>query len=149
MLLTSRLEGHRRLPPFPLCLPLMKPSPAANATLTAFSAAHAAQKFSQLMRHSAHHTRNRGTNYPFSSTEFNGTQCLRKATQKKQEGRSKSRQPGLHDSLLHSLITADTYMPQHTCFPASPMLFSHEWTSNKGIRERQETPDVQPCMQDS
>lgn len=72
MLLTSRLERHRRLPPFPLCLPLMKPSPAASATLTALSAAHAAQKFSQLVRHSAHHARDQGTNYPFSATEFNG-----------------------------------------------------------------------------
>lgn len=97
MLLTSRLERCRRLPPFQLCLPLRALSPAASAALTAFRTAHAAPKSSQLVRHSAHHARDQGTNYPFSTMEINGAHVL-DARQKIEGGKSRSRWPGLQDS---------------------------------------------------
>lgn len=148
MLLTSRLERRRRLPPFPLRLPLTKPSPAANATLTAFRAAHAAPPFSQLVRHSAHHARDQGTNYPLWSMEFNGAHVLH-ARQKKWGGKSRSRQPGLEDPRLHSLITADSWTPRCTCFPARPMLRSYEWLVTNASERGKKPSSVQPCTQDS
>lgn len=147
MLLTSRLERHRRLPPFPLCLPLTKPSPAANATLRAFGAAHAAQKLSQLVRHSTHHARDHGTDYPFSSTAFNGVHVSEKKHRRNQkESQGQGDQGCRSQCCIPQLQKAE---PHTSVLSGQTHAALLQTTGNKGIREQQETPDVQTCIPDS
>lgn len=104
ILLTSRLERHRRLPPFPLCLSLMKPSPAAHTTLTAFRTAHAARVIPAHASQCTSRQRPRDQLGPICLPP-NSVVLMPQKRNTEEIRKSRSRQPGLQNSLLHPLIT--------------------------------------------